>query len=280
MSPTHRRYSTSSARADSRCADVSTGTRFSDTIRFYFYQPTRIDQAADLHERACGLHAGKDLAMRARRFLPARDVGEHHARADDVLQAETGFAYRPGDDLEAAPCLPVDVAGCRNTTIGGNRRGARHRDDRTHSHRPRKADAGFERRSGRDELSHQLRPFPSGSIPLLRIVPDARPEARNAIRRFAASTSFDPATTAAAKIWFSWISSAITPASSTPGAWTISLTGKSPMSASPEATMAVASVPRGVSLKRTLLAMPSRGNTSSLRKMPLVLLGTATSLAF
>src|SRR5580765_940506 len=52
------------------------------------------------------------------------------------------------------------------------------------------------------------------------------------------------------------------------------------MSASPEATMVAASVPRGVSLKRTLSAIPSRGKTSSLRKMPLVLLGMTTSLAF
>src|ERR1044071_7864180 len=244
MSPTHRRYSTSSARADSRCSDVSTGTRFTDTIRFYFYQPTRIDQAADLHERACGLHSGKDLAVRARGLSPARDVGEHDTRADDILQAATGFAYRPSDDLEAAPCLPVDVARCRHAAIRRNRRGARHRDDRTHAHRSRKTDAGFERRSGRDELARHSGPFPSGSIPLLRIVPDARPEARNAISRFAASTSFDPATTAAAKIWFSWISSAITPASSTPGACTISLSGRSPTSASPHATMAAASGPR------------------------------------
>src|SRR5678816_655107 len=74
---------------------------------------------------------------------------------------------------------------------------------------------------------HQLQ-RPSGSIPLLRIVPDARSDARNAISRFAASISFDPATTAAAKIWFSWISSAITPASSTPGACTICLLYTSP----------------------------------------------------
>src|SRR6185436_14030869 len=278
MSPTHRRYCTSSARADSRCSEVSTGARLSDTIRFYFHQPARVDQAADLHERARGLHAGKDLAMRARRFFPARDVREHDARTDDIFQAESGFGYGPGNDFETAPRLPVEVARRRHAAIGGDRRGARHGDDGTHPHHSGKADARFERRSGRDELSHQLRPFPSGSIPPLRIAPDARSEARNAISRFAASSSFDPAT--AAKIWLSWISSAITPASSTPGACTISLTGKSPMSASPEATMAVASVPRGVSLKRTLSAMPSRGNTSSLRKMPLVLLGTATSLAF
>src|SRR6185295_6806879 len=280
MSPTHRRYSTSSARADSRCSEVSTGARLSDTIRFYFHQPARVDQAADLHERARGLHAGKDLAMRARRFFPARDVREHDARTDDIFQAESGFGYGPGNDFETAPRLPVEVARRRHAAIGGDRRGARHGDDGTHPHHSGKADARFERRSGRDELSHQLRPFPSGSIPPLRIAPDARSEARNAISRFAASSSFDPATTAAAKIWLSWISSAITPASSTPGACTISLTGKRPMSASPVATMAAASVPLVVSLKRTLSAMPSRGKTSSLRKMPLVLLGTATSLAF
>src|SRR5262245_41784011 len=120
MSPTHRRYSTSSVRADSRCSDVSTGTRFSDTIRFYFHQPPWIDQAADLHERACGLHPGKNLAVCARRLFPARDVGEHHARADDILQAESGFPDRAADDLETAPRLPVDVARRGHAAIRGN----------------------------------------------------------------------------------------------------------------------------------------------------------------
>src|SRR6267378_4517861 len=51
------------------------------------------------------------------------------------------------------------------------------------------------------------------------------------------------------------------------------------MSASPDATMAVAPVPRAVGFTLTLSAMPSRGKTSFMRKMPLVLLGTATALA-
>ena len=42
------------------------------------------------------------------------------------------------------------------------------------------------------------RSFPSGSIPPSRIAVDARSEARKPISRFAASSSFDPDTTAAA----------------------------------------------------------------------------------
>src|SRR5215470_4333542 len=50
------------------------------------------------------------------------------------------------------------------------------------------------------------------------------------------------------------------------------------MSASPAATIAAAPAPRGVALTLTLSAIPSRGKTSFVRKMPLVLLGTATVL--
>jgi hypothetical protein len=57
-----------------------------------------------------------------------------------------------------------------------------------------------------------------------------------------------PATIAAAKDWCSWISFRDHAASSTPWAWTISLTGITARSASPAATIAVAPVPRGVAL--------------------------------
>src|ERR1051325_718489 len=284
ISPTQRRYSTSSTRAASRSLAVSTGTRSVDTVSLDFHEPAGVDQTLHLHERARGLHGGKDLAVRACRFFPARDVGEHDPRADDTVQAEPGFAYRASDDVQTAPRLPIHVARRRDRAVGSNRRGSRDRHDGSHAHRAGKADARLERRSGRDELSHRTgqseRRLPSGSIPPLLIAPAARSEVRNAISRFPASASFHPATPAAAKIWLSWISSAITPASSTPGAWTISLTGSSAMSASPFAAISAAPAPRGVILTLTLPAIPSRGKTFSTRKMPLVLLGTATAFAF
>src|SRR5262245_12321443 len=71
----------------------------------------------------------------------------------------------------------------------------------------------------------------------------------------------------------------MSPAKSTPAACTISLTGMTARSASPAATILVASVPRGVILTLTLSAMPSRGKRSVLSQMPLVLPGTATVFA-
>src|ERR1700733_11126732 len=120
----------------------------------------------------------------------------------------------------------------------------------------------------------------SGSIPLFLIVSDARAEARNSISRLAASISPEPATTAAENIGASWIPGAIVPTKSTPAACRISLTGRTAMSASPAATMAVAPVPRGVDLTLIFSAMTSRGKTSVVSQMPPVLPGIAMVLAF
>ena len=53
--------------------------------------------------------------------------------------------------------------------------------------------------------------FSTGSIPLFLIAAAARSEARNAISRLDASSSFDPATTAAANVWMSWSSAGMGP---------------------------------------------------------------------
>src|ERR1051325_4035713 len=75
ISPTQRRYSTSSTRAASRSLAVSTGTRFVDTVSLDFHEPAGVDQTLHLHERARGLHGGKDIAVRACRFFPYTSPG-------------------------------------------------------------------------------------------------------------------------------------------------------------------------------------------------------------
>ena len=73
-----------------------------------------------------------------------------------------------------------------------------------------------------------------------------------------------------------WISGARLPAKSTPGATRISLTGWIVRSASPAAAIWAASEPRGPGLTLILPATPSRGKSSAMSQMPLVLSGTAT----
>ncbi len=69
------------------------------------------------------------------------------------------------------------------------------------------------RRSGDDQATGWLYlEAASGSIPLFLIVSDARAEARKSIRRLDASGCFEPATTAAANTWISWISAGSLPA--------------------------------------------------------------------
>src|ERR1700752_3341754 len=75
-----------------------------------------------------------------------------------------------------------------------------------------------------------------------------------------------------------WISIGKTPASSTPLSCRTSLTGNTVRSASPEATMPLASAPRAIGLTLILSAIPSRGNKSFMSQMPEVLCGTVTSL--
>src|SRR5262249_29975906 len=57
-----------------------------------------------------------------------------------------------------------------------------------------------------------------GSIPLFLIASEARAEARNSISRLERSMSPEPATTAAENVCTNWISDAMLPAKSTPGA--------------------------------------------------------------
>ena len=69
------------------------------------------------------------------------------------------------------------------------------------------------------------------------------------------------------------------PAKSTPAAYMISLVGKTARPASPAATIAAASVPRGVTSTLIFSVTPSRGKRSVVSQIPLVLPGTATVLA-
>src|SRR5258708_6969898 len=125
-----------------------------NTVRLDLYQPLAVDQPLHFHERARRFHLGKHLAMCARRFFPTRDIGQHDSRADHALQAEAGVRDRLGNDFEAALRLAVDIAGCGDAAVGRDRRRARDRHDRADAHRARKTDARLERRSGRDELTH------------------------------------------------------------------------------------------------------------------------------
>src|SRR5688572_29458131 len=80
-------------------------------VGFNFHQPALVDQALHFDEGARRLDRTEHLAVRARRFLPARDVGEHHARADHAVEPETRVADRLRDDLQAALGLAIHVAG-------------------------------------------------------------------------------------------------------------------------------------------------------------------------
>src|SRR5262245_22052449 len=93
-------------------------------------------------------------------------------------------------------------------------------------------------------VDHILSAAATGSIPLFLIASEAREEERNSISRLEPSRSPEPTTTAAENVCTNWISDAMLPAKSTPGACKISLIGMTARSAPPAATMPVASLPR------------------------------------
>src|SRR5262249_5588878 len=90
----------------------------------------------------------------------------------------------------------------------------------------------------------------------------------------------EPATTAVENVCTNWISDAMLPAKSTPGACKISLIGMTARSAPPPATMPVASLPRAPALTVIFSAMPSRGKRSVINQIPLLLPGACVVFAF
>jgi hypothetical protein len=135
--------------ARSRCSSLA-----DVTIGFGLDEPVRLDEAADLHERARRADHTEHLAVCARRVLPGRNVDEHHARADHVLDGAAGVLDRAPHDLEAALGLTVDIAWMCGRAVGGERRGAADRNPWTDAHRTRQADRLLVLAARRDPSPH------------------------------------------------------------------------------------------------------------------------------
>src|SRR6266851_1509763 len=121
------------------------GVGGSDTVSFQLNEPLRVDEAFDFDERACWLHTGKYLTVRARSLLPPRDIGKHDAGTNDILEGEAGVSNCLGNDLETALGLAVHIA--RRCDSAARRDGSSAGDGqkRIGPHGAREADAGLKR---------------------------------------------------------------------------------------------------------------------------------------
>ena len=101
----------------------------------------------DADEGAGGANVAKKLAMRARRFPPAVDVDQHHARSNRIFEAPARVLDRPAGDREACLCLLVDVALMDGLAVSADRGGSGHGQTGAGTDRARESDRGLKRRA-------------------------------------------------------------------------------------------------------------------------------------
>jgi len=84
--------------------------RSQDAVSFRLYQPFRVDEPGNLDKRRRGPDLAEDLAMRARRFLPSTNVGQHDPGTDYVTDGAASLLDGAHHDLEAAKRPRVNIA--------------------------------------------------------------------------------------------------------------------------------------------------------------------------
>jgi hypothetical protein len=92
------------------------------TVDLDLDKPFRVDEPRDAHEGAGRSNMTKKLPMRTGGFPPTVNVGEHHARSNDILKATSCFLDCPAGDDKAGSGLLVDIAGMSRSAVWANRR--------------------------------------------------------------------------------------------------------------------------------------------------------------
>src|SRR3989441_572915 len=100
-----------------------------DRFRLDLHQHLGGYEPAHRHERAGGPDLPKHFAMRPPHPLPVRDVGDIHARPDDILERRAGLGECPLDVLERLDRLQVGVSDTDDAAVrpGGRRARDMHR---------------------------------------------------------------------------------------------------------------------------------------------------------
>src|SRR5947209_5216964 len=122
-------------------------------VGFDLDQPLRIDQRTCADHRCRRLHVGKELRVRCADCLPIVDVGEKHARANDVAPVRLELFECRFDDLEAAARLRLRIAWIRRLALE-YRRGAGDMDVVSDTDRPAKTEQRLESRAAERALFH------------------------------------------------------------------------------------------------------------------------------
>lgn len=90
----------------------------SDGHGFNFDQHFGIDEAGDGDEAGCGVDLAEELGVGFGDFLPALDLSDVDARANNVLEAEAQALQRVLDVANRLNGLGVSVAGRKNFAGG------------------------------------------------------------------------------------------------------------------------------------------------------------------
>src|SRR5437660_376561 len=109
-------------------------------IGLNFYQNFGRDQGAHLNHGSGRTNFAKNFSVSFADFLPVGDIGDKHARADDVIQAGTGLLQSRTNVLQGLHGLRVYVTNADDIAIRSCGRGARHMDVGSDFYRARIAD--------------------------------------------------------------------------------------------------------------------------------------------
>src|SRR5947209_9367935 len=122
-------------------------------VGFDLDQPLWVNQPTGADHGRRRLHLGKELSMSGTDCLPIVDVGEKHARADDVAPVCLELFECRFDDLEAAARLRLRIAWIRRLALE-YRRGAGDMDVVSDTDRPAKTEQRLESRAAERALFH------------------------------------------------------------------------------------------------------------------------------
>src|SRR5215467_10085593 len=93
--------------SESRSSGAARAILSEDRVSLDLDQHRGIDEGLHLHHRGRRRARGEELAVRAAVVLPARDVGDEHARSHDAGPVGAELLQRALDELQAAPGLGV-----------------------------------------------------------------------------------------------------------------------------------------------------------------------------